>query len=305
MSIFIVSPRIGLCNQLQTIVKGILLGIKFNRNIYIDKFQINLYNNDLWDINKILNINKTNDFLLSINVTNCKIINEIDKNIINNIANYKLPTINYNNIQEQTCINNHIEKNLDKNIIYLGNIVSLCLNKSFNYTWGDYSNLYYLIISNIKFHDNFYKIKEEIKTKLNLKNYTTIHLRIEDDALRHFSHCYKLTIDEYNQKLLSYYNSKIKVIKQNMYICSGIFKYDNKINYNYYINLKKNNNLIYDKSNVTIDNIYLNNRELIAIIEMLIAYDSDKFIGCGISSFSRCIENYFKCNKKNNIELFE
>ena len=32
---FIISPRGGLCNQLQTIVKGILLAIKYNRNLYI------------------------------------------------------------------------------------------------------------------------------------------------------------------------------------------------------------------------------------------------------------------------------
>jgi hypothetical protein len=54
---FIISPRIGLCNQLQTIVKGLLLSIKYNRNIYIHKFQIDLYSNRLTDINHILNIN--------------------------------------------------------------------------------------------------------------------------------------------------------------------------------------------------------------------------------------------------------
>jgi hypothetical protein len=36
---FILSPKGGLCNQLQSIVKCMLLGLKYSRNIYIDKFQ--------------------------------------------------------------------------------------------------------------------------------------------------------------------------------------------------------------------------------------------------------------------------
>ena len=53
---FIIQPRIGLCNQLQTIVKGILLSIKYNRNLYIDNFQIDLTSCSLSDINDILNV---------------------------------------------------------------------------------------------------------------------------------------------------------------------------------------------------------------------------------------------------------
>ena len=147
-------------------------------------------------------------------------------------------------------------------------------------------------------------VAKNIKKSLNLINYPTIHLRIEDDAINYFPKCYNLTINQYNKKLLLYYDNNIKKIKQNTYICSGILHYDNKINYNYYKNLIKNNNLLLDKSNIPIDKYYLNNRELIAIVDLLIAYDSDQFIGCYVSSFSSCIYNYFKCNNKNNIDLF-
>jgi hypothetical protein len=202
----------------------------------------------LCDINEILNINKINNYLRLKKIENFKILCEIDSDITNNLNNYKLSSIAYDNVSNESFINNHIEENLDKPIIYLGNLVSLCISKSFGYEWEDYDNLYYNLMSNIVFHDKFYKVKNYIKNILNLGNYTTVHLRIEDDALKHFSHCYNKSLSEY----------------------------------------------------------YLDNRELIAIIELLLAYDSDRFIGCGISSFSRCIENYFKCNKNNkNVDLFD
>jgi hypothetical protein len=302
---FIVSPRIGLCNQLQCIVKGILLGIKYNRNIYINKFQINLYSNDLCDINEILNINKINSYLLSKNIYNCKIISQVDPVIIDNLENYKLCKINYDSISSETFINNHIDENLDKSILYLGNLVSLCISQSFEYNWGDYTNLYYNLMSNIIFHDKFYELKENIKNKLELVNYNTVHLRIEDDALKHFSHCYNLSIEEYNANILSFYEEKMKHCTNRTYICSGMLKYDNTINFAYYEKMMRDNSLLCDKKDIVIDSYYLDNRELIAIIELLLAYDADKFIGCGISSFSRCIENYFICNKNNtNIFLF-
>jgi len=293
---FIISPKIGLCNQLQTIVKGILLGIKYNRDIYIDKFQIHLYDNNFRDINKILNISKINEYLKSQGVT-INILKNIDQNIINNISQYFLPNVDYKKIMFSSYINNNIEENLHKNIIYLGNIVSLDLYKSFGYNYSDYTNLFHLIMANITFQDNFYEIKNKIKSHLNLVHYSTIHLRIEDDAIKHFANCYNLSIDQYNNNLLDFYSKVIEKNKEPIYICSGILSYDNKINYNYYTNLMKNNKLLCDKRTVPINEYYLNNRELIAIIDLLIAYDSDNFIGCGISSFTQTIKTYLKVKK--------
>ena len=303
---FIVSPRIGLCNQLQTIVKGILLSIKYNRNLYIDQFQIDLYNTKLCDINDILNISKINDYLHNIKGENIKIkiLEKIDKNIIDNISNHFLPNLNYDKISTMDYINEYIEENIDKNIIYLGNIVSLDIYRSFNYNWNDYNNLYHLIMSNITFNDKFYILKDDIKSQLNLKNYTSIHLRIEDDALKHFSFCNKLSINEYNDKLLDFYNNAIKKQTQLIYICSGILTFDNNINYNYYVNLMKNNKLLCDKKNIHIDSYYLNNRELIAILDLLISFDSINFIGSGISSFTQVIKTYFKCKKEIDCEIY-
>jgi hypothetical protein len=297
---FIVSPNGGLCNQLQTIIKCMLLGMKYNRNIYIDKFHIDYKKNDFVDINCILNIEKMNKFLINNNILNFKIIDKID---ITDFSNFKLSSLDYNILPSMDYINNHIEENLDKNIIYLGNIVSLETYKSFGYIWTDYNNFYHFFMRNIIFQDIFYTLKETIKTNLNLTNYTCAHLRIEDDCILYFSSYYKLNVDEYNNKLLSFYTDKIKNITNNIYICSGILYFDNKINYNYYQNLKNDNNLICDKQNIDIDNYYSSNRELIAIVDLLIAYDSISFIGNNISSFSLAINNYFKY-KECKTELF-
>ena len=64
-------------------------------------------------------------------------------------------------------------------------------------------------------------------------------------------------------------------------------------------------------ANTNFDNIFVKNkinnkfisehRELNAIVDLLIAYDSSYFIGNSISSFSLFIANYFRLNNKNFI----
>jgi hypothetical protein len=62
--------------------------------------------------------------------------------------------------------------------------------------------------------------------------------------------------------------------------------------------MMKNNKLLCDKSNIILDAYYLNNRELIAIIDLLLSYDSDLFIGSGISSFSINVHIHHIYSKK-------
>jgi hypothetical protein len=301
---FIVSPRIGLCNQLQSIVKTFLLGIKYNRSIYIDKFQIDLESGRLTDINEILDIDKMNHFYAENNI-NIKINKNMDDNILSDLENYKLKEINYDNLSNISFINDIIENNMDKQIIYIGNPVSLCISNSFNLDWSDYKNLYFFLMTNLIFKQSFYDLKDHIKNQLNLTNFTTIHLRIEDDAIKHFAYCYNLTIDEYNKILLDYYTSKINNQDKKIYICSGILEYSNTINFDFYNKLlDDNNNKILDKRNIIISDYIKHNRELIAIVDLLIAFDSENFVGCWISSFSQIINTYF-INKNKPTDLFK
>jgi len=305
---FIISPRIGLCNQLQTIVKGLLLSIKYNRNLYIDKFQIDLNSYRLTDINDILDIDEIQLFLSNVIKTPIKILKTLDINIINNFDKYYLPNIDYTKISYASYINDDIELNKNMEIIYLGNIVSLDIYTSFNYLWEDRSdnNLYFYIMNNLKFNKIFYQLKNYIKQELKLNNFNCIHLRIEDDAILFFSTCYNLSVDEYNKKLIKFYDDNIKTISQDqkqIYICSGILDFDNKINLSYYENIMKNNTLLCDKRNIKLDNYYLNNRELIAIIDLLISFDSELFVGCAISSFTQVINTHHLSVHKPSIIL--
>jgi len=299
---FIVSPRLGLCNQLQSIVKGFLLANKYNRSIYIDGFQIDLGSNVVCHINQILDIDGMNNLYLNHNL-NIKIINSINPQIIEQIETHKLKELNYDNLQNMLCINNIIENNVDKNIIYIGNPVMLSILESFDLNYDDYSNLYYFLLNNLIYTKQFYTMKDNIKNTLQLSNYTCIHLRIEDDAIQHFSYCYNLSIDDYNKKLLDFYRNKISIEDKKIYICSGILENESNLNYNFYNELCNDNNKICDKKNLEIDTYIKNNRELIAIVDLLIAYDSDYFVGSWISSFSQCIKSCL-LNKGKNIDLF-
>lgn len=290
--LFIISPRFGLCNQLQSIVKGILLSIKYKRHLYINKFQIDLNSGRLSDINAILDIEFLNNFLQKTIDTSSKIITTLPSNInLNNLHNYYLPGVNSKNSPHIPCLNDNIEKNSSMNIIYLDNPVMLNISMSFSET--GLSTYYSIIMNKIKFTDIFYKLKEKIKNALNLTRYNCVHLRIEDDALRHFSNCHNMSIPAYNHLLIGFYNRNIMELIKNknmIYICSGMNNLNNKINSNYYKNLIKDNAMIYDKQSVDIDTFFLKNRELIAIIELLIAYDSSSFIGLWLSSFSQVIK---------------
>jgi len=306
---FIISPRLGLCNQLQTIVKGLLLSIKYNRNIYIDNFQIDLKSNRLTDINSILDINKINFFLENVLKTQIRILHTLDINITNNLFNYRLPNLDYERIPENTYINDDIESNRHMEIIYLGNIVSLDINKSFGYNWENYNddNLYYYIMNNIVFHEKFYQLKNYIKQSLNLSNFSCFHLRIEDDAIEHFASCYNLTKHDYNERLKNFYDNQLFSVSQQqqpIYICSGISDFDNQINLEYYKHIKHSNKLLCDKKNINLDEYYLNNRELVAIIDLLISFDSNLFVGSGISSFSVVIKIHHTYLKKPSTLLY-
>jgi len=75
-----------------------------------------------------------------------------------------------------------------------------------------------------------------------------------------------------------------------------------RINYKslskFYNDLLKNNEKLCDKKNIEIDDYYLKNRELLAIVDLLIAYDGDKFFGSYVSSYSQFIANHFIIQEK-------
>jgi hypothetical protein len=297
--IFIIEPRLGLCNQLDSIIKSILLCKKYNRDLYINKFQANLNdNNSLCDINEILDIDKMNDYLNENNIK-IKLLHSIDNNISQNVE--LLDNVDYNTIPSFDKLSHIIECNSHKMYLNIGNPVMMNVFDSSCSDSADHYNLYLRLSSNIKFHEKFYTLKNIIKTQLKLENYISMHMRIEDDALIHFANCYGLSIEDYNNKLISFYVDSINKNKESrIYISSSMTYFCDSINLNFYNNLLKNNTNLCDKKNIIIDEYYLKNRELLAIIDLLIAYDGEKFFGCWISSYTQFINNYFKLNCKSS-----
>lgn len=301
--IFIVKLFGGLCNQLQCIAKGILLGQKYDKDIYIDVFHKNVYDNSKCLINEVLNITELNCMLTKLNI-NINILKTLDDDIVCNIK--PLYGVEYDKIPTLINLNDIIELQENQNTRYLdiGAPVSLCIYESFGLHFVDYSNTYHSITCNMPFHTKFYDLANTIKTQLNLTDYTCIHLRIEDDAIDYYSSAFNIEKAVLTNALLQFYTNHVeKNYDSRIYICTGLSYFKNTHN-TFYKLLKTANSNIVDKQDFKIDNYYTQNRELLAIIDYIIAKDATKFVGWGFSSFSILLHVLHK-NKDNPSELFK
>ena len=294
--IFILEPRAGLCNQLNCIAIGIILGILYDRSIYFNGFQIdykseNILNNfdDIIDIDNLINI--TNNINIKIDI-----IKKFDKNI------EYIPKLNTNeeSISNVKDIFSYLstDYNLNNDILNLKNPIS-------TYIPDEYQQLYNYLRLNIKFHQKFYDIAHDIKTRFELDNYCCIHLRMENDALQFVNS--KLLNDDIeiiNDIHKQIYISEIDLLSNmnyKIYVCTSLEIYDN-INNLFYKIIKKKYNL-FDKNDIIKDyklsDNDFNQRELYGIIDYIIASQSNYFIGADWSSFSIAIKNNHENNNKN------
>lgn len=292
--IFVLEPRCGLCNQLNCIAMGVILGVLYKRDIYFHGFQLDYMNeNELIKFEEIINTNHLIEIMESMNIK-IKILKSIPINIS------IVPKLNTNNeiINDVKDIFSYLsdESNIKKKILNLKNPIS-------SYVPDEYQNLFNYIKLNIKFHDKFYKIANEIKEKYELTNYCCIHLRMEDDALEFFEKKLNKNIIDINDIHKQMYLNELNNINYNdvkIYACTSLNICENKNNLFYKI-IKKKYNLI-DK-NELIKNYKLSDnteqRELYGIIDYIIATDSVYFIGSDWSSFSIAIKNNHEHNKKD------
>ncbi len=290
--IFILEPRAGLCNQMNCITIGIVLGILYKRDLYFNGFQIDYMNeNILTNFDKIIDVSKLKKICKKYKIN---ILDNIDFNIDD------VPILNTSN----ESINNtkdifsylSLEDNLNINILNLKNPISTFIP-------DEHQEIYNNIKLNIKFNQKFYKIAKDIKKQYKLDNYCCIHLRMEDDAIEFIEK--KLNKD--NVELINdiYKQTYIQELERllnldlNIYVCTSLCMFENKNNLFYKI-IKKKYNLI-DKNDI-IKNYDLNNehnqRELYGIVDYIIALDSEYFSGCDWSSFSIAIKNNHMHNNK-------
>lgn len=293
---FILEPRSGLCNQLNCIAIGIILGCTYNRNIYFNGFQVDYKNqNNLINFSDIIDI----DYLNSI-LKEYKINTKILKSIKENIDDIKIIETNEQLINDIKNIFSYLTSfnNLDNDIINIKNPIS-------TYIPDEMENFYNYIKLNIKFNNKFIRIADQIIEKYKLSDFCCIHLRMEDDAIEFTEKKLNkfdknFVNDIYKQTYISEIES-INKLDVKIYICTSLGINEN-INNLFYKVIKKQYNLI-DKNDFIKDiELYDNNfnhRELHGIIDYLVALKSRYFIGCDWSSFSIAIKNHHVFHKKD------
>jgi hypothetical protein len=129
-------------------------------------------------------------------------------------------------------------------------------------------------LKEITFRENFYNIANEfIKEKLTgIEKINTIHFRLENDAIDHWSAYNKLSKANFAEQLeMLYYNT----IKENIPLGETIIGLTFDPKHSLLLKLEKEYNIL------TIPKTFGDNRELSAIIDLLIAEKcNEKFIGC-------------------------
>ncbi len=156
-------------------------------------------------------------------------------------------------------------------------------------------NIYRILLTNIPFSEEINHIVENVKNSLKLKEYHSLHLRLEDDYM-----AMHLTADpndaDFAQKLYQKYKenmAKIIPIYDKIFVATNLGKTGNK------------NNFMLDElkrqyPNVVTSELWRLNyaqfpegREFDAIIDYLICCGGKSYIGLGNSTFSRTI--FFRC----------
>ena len=302
--IYLLEPRSGLCNQLCCISIGIVLGHKYNRDVYFNKFQIDYKNeNNLVEIDKIIDINYLKKFInedLKLNIKIYENLNNINSNEIKKIK--LINNLKINEIKDIDMILK-LEENINADILNIKNPISIQLEDE------DYL-LNEKIKSNIKFHYQFIENAKKIKNYLNLNHYCCIHIRMEDDAIQFMmSLLNNNNFTKINDIYRNIYLNEVKRLQSlnmSIYVCTSLGIYENYNNIFYKI-LKKEFNLI-DKNDllnlIEINGVTkgLKKRELYGIIDYIIAQDSSYFIGCDWSSFSITLKyNHMIKNKQNKL----
>ena len=290
MKLLIVRPKYGLCNQLLSISRGIICAIISKRDIYFHNFQIDYRDeNNLCDFNDIIDTDHLKKMISDLNITlqldfdislSKKIIVEpyTQTSIIKDFIPYLLNASNTNKLYLD--IDNPLSMNIPREYLLLTNYIN----------------------NNIKFTDNFINSAKNIRYDLKLNNYICLHLRLEDDSLNFIfeNKKYDMTFEYmnniYKQKYIEEIE-KIKNLNHPIYICTSLITEKN-INNDFYTHIKNKYNLL-DKHDIKNHYFDKNIREMNAIIDFLIAKDSDYFIGSDWSSFSNFLYENHKNYKKN------
>jgi hypothetical protein len=285
----VVRPKYGLCNQLYSISKGIIIGILSKRNVIFSNFQMDFrYEDNLCNFEDVI------DMIHLQNILDDKYI-EIKVFANNDIKD--IPKINTHGITEKIpYIKDFIdllfkEDNIKEEYLDIDNPISAQIPTI-------YHELEKHINAHIKFTNKYIQLANNVKKCLNLTNYNCIHIRLEDDSINYMKNmCNTVCLDIVNDIYKNKYIDQLNILSQtnkNIYTCTGL-GINNNINNQFYEELKEKYKLLDKNMYIDIQNNY---RELFAIIDYIIATDSEEFIGSDWSSFSLYIYNHHILNNK-------
>jgi hypothetical protein len=245
-------PNNGLCNQLLSLVSGILHCVKKKKQILvIDKFLTQINSNSYCSISNVFDLVLINEYLKKYN------LNIIDGFNINSSAFHP---ISWTVIELAKKHNNKVLESFIDEI---------------------YQNLYFnihLVNHSIDF------ITKNIPDYKN-KKINVLHVRIEEDGIQHWSRMNNMNTTTFKKTLIDKY---INLINDNLkkeditIILSGLVK-------NEVVDYMKNNGynvMFIDKK----FDITKSTREINAIIDLIIGkYCNNVFIGCDGSTFSELL----------------
>jgi hypothetical protein len=260
----------GLCNQLSFLINGILYASKNGiQNVIVDNFLKDNVSLSSCPFSDIINIPEFNNFLTRYNVS------LKDKNFLDISVNTKI-----------------MEKQFT-NCIQYG-------KTSVDDSWIDHSQFYF-IYNNIPFHSNYYNLANNLISEITQKlgddiKINVIHLRIEDDALNHWSKMNNMNPFLYKKILVRKYLYFIsKYI--NKYAFTILLSYNKK---NIITNFLNKNGYYY----FTKKSDFSSGRECNALIDLLLARKMNNFfIGAAGSTFSHFINNSVNFKKSILIDI--
>lgn len=288
----------GLCNQLYSLVTGICDCINNDVNIlFINKFYKSINTNNYCNIDKVININNLNAYLAqhkiflvdsqnyTFNIESAHVIDnnkkimdvaeEMQKFALNNeiiIPNtVELFKSNLEFDKEYLLSIKYILNNgyFEENYLIKNNMLLMPINYNFKtLKFNVYSviglkhKFFWNILENIEFCNEYIENANTIKntiTNLGYNKINCIHLRLEDDFIKHYSDNLQMNENEIKKKLEKYY---IHIIKKTIFPSDLTLVLTNDTN-NEVINFLSNN-----KYNIVTTSKIYEDREFNAIIDL-------------------------------------
>jgi hypothetical protein len=295
----------GLFNQIISLVNGILIGYSLNRNIVVSGFYPDYNAQNKIKLSEIINMTHLNN-LLKIEDINITVLDQAPSP---NITWARGPNFNptkkqYLNGNPDWCFTKMAEELYQEQDVYvdMGDTFTFFLFRHNPDEW--LSGLFVRLLIGIKYSPNILSIVSKCNHILQLKsNYSSIHLRLEDDFLFHRP---DKSVPEivYGEMIKNKYLDVIPRYfsqSEDIYLCTFLLKKQNQ--YNFFPNYLKNkyqgmkfwkNPDFYWRNSITV----ARGREIDALIDYLICLGSSKFLGYNGSTFSEVVKYYFDdCGK--------